>query len=465
MRKAITGQHATMMRRHVFVTVLLFALSFVQMAFADTRRAVVFTVDGAIGPAVSGYLVRGLAAIQPADTGAVILRIDTPGGLESSMREIIQAILAAPVPVIAYVAPSGARAASAGTYITYACALAAMAPGTNLGAATPVPLPGLGAVPGVQPPGKGNEGETPPEQGDAESRKILNDSIAYIRGLAELNGRNADWAAEAVRGAASLSATDALKLNVIDVIANSTDDLLRQIDGRSVKVGGKTVVLATAGLHVVTVEPGWRTRFLGVITDPNIAYLLLLLGAYALILEMSSPGAVLPGLTGTICIILALFALNMLPIDYAGAGLLLLGIGLMVAEAFIGTFGVLGAGGIVAFVFGSIMMFHGAGPGYGLSLSVIIGATAVSAAFLLLVVAMLVRSLRRPVVTGREALLGARGQVVAWDGMNGRVRVNGEVWQAHSKQKISLESRIAVTGREGLVLIVEPERPEQGQQK
>lgn len=445
------------------VAVLLLVLGFARSGFAAPSQAVVFTIDGAIGPATAGYLVRGIEAVRPAETGAIILRIDTPGGLDSSMREIIRAILASPVPVIAYVAPSGARAASAGTYITYACALAAMAPGTNLGAATPVPLPGLGPMPGAQPPANGGKDENRAEPADAESHKILNDSIAYIRGLAELNGRNADWAEEAVRGAASLSATDALRLHVVDIIASSTDDLLRQIDGRTVKVGGKAVVLATSGLHVVAVDPGWRTRFLGVITDPNIAYLLLLLGAYAIILEMSSPGAVLPGLTGTISIVLALFALNMLPIDYAGAALLLLGIALMVAEAFIGTFGVLGVGGLVAFAFGSIMMFHGTGPAYGLSLSVVIGATAVSAAFFLLVIAMLVRSIRRPVVTGREALLGARGQIVAWDGTNGRVRVNGEIWQAHSTHAVSLGSRVTVTGREGLVLIVEPERPQQGE--
>ncbi len=430
-------------------------------------------IDGAIGPAVADYVSRELAAVRPDETGVVILRMDTPGGLDTSMREIIRAILASPVPVVAYVAPSGARAASAGTYIAYACAIAAMAPGTNLGAATPIQLQGLPLLPGgqPQPPGNGNEGKPTTGAGnagsapstepvDTESRKVLNDAVAYIRSLADLNGRNADWAAEAVRGAASLPAADALKLHVIDAIAVDVPDLLRQIDGRTVKVAGKPELLATAGLDVVTVAPDWRTQLLAVITDPNIAYPLMLLGAYGLIFELSNPGTVLPGIIGTISLLVALFALNLLPVDYAGTGLVLLGIALMVAEAFIGTFGVLGAGGIVAFIFGSVMMFHGNASGFGLSISVVIAATIVSAGFFLLVIAMLLRSRRRPVVTGGEALIGATGEAVQWDGTAGRVRVKGEIWLARCQHPLQPGARIKVAEREGLVLTVEPDRQE-----
>jgi membrane-bound serine protease (ClpP class) len=436
---------------------------------AEVRRAVVLEIDGAIDPAIADYVSRQLAAVRPSDTGLVVLRIDTPGGLDTSMREIIRAILASPVPVAAYVAPSGARAASAGTYIAYACAIAAMAPGTNLGAATPVQLGGLPLLPSgqPQPPAKGNDGKESPgaggaggpplaEPADTETRKILNDAVAYIRSLAELNGRNADWAAEAVRSAVSLSAADALRLHVIDAIAGNVPDLLRQIDGRIVKVAGKPERLATAGLEVVTVAPDWRTQLLAVITDPNIAYLLMLLGAYGLIFELANPGMVLPGLIGAISLLIALFALNLLPIDYAGAGLVLLGIALMVAEAFIGTFGVLGIGGIVAFAFGSLIMFHGNAPGFALSISVVVAATVFSAGFFVLVLAMLLRSRRRPVITGGEAMIGAGGEAVSWEGMAGRVRVNGEIWLARSRHPLRPGASIKVAGREGLVLLVEP---------
>jgi membrane-bound serine protease (ClpP class) len=393
--------------------------------------------------------------------------MDTPGGLDTSMREIIRAILASPVPVAAYVAPSGARAASAGTYITYACAVAAMAPGTNLGAATPVQLIGTSRPPSGEPGAKkGDENgkggadksgdDTPAEPADAESRKVLNDAVAYIRGLAELHGRNADWAVDAVRRAVSLPASEALKMHVVDVIADDIPDLLRKVDGRTVTVAGQEVRLQTADLEIVTISPDWRTRFLSIITNPNIAYLLLLLGAYGLFFELTNPGAILPGVIGAISLSLALFALNLLPVDYAGAGLVLLGIGLMVAEVFIGAFGVIGVGGIVAFAIGSIIMFHEEAPGLELSISVVVGATIVTAAFFLLVIAMLFRSRRRPVVTGAEALLGSEGSAVTWDDGKGTVRVMGEIWHARGASTLPSGARIKVIGRDGLVLIVEP---------
>lgn len=450
-------------RRAIAALGILLAVVLTMPSAAAGRQAVVLEVDGAIGPPIADFVSRELAAVRPDDTGLVILRMDTPGGLDTSMRAIIRAILASPVPVAAYVAPSGARAASAGTYIVYACAIAAMAPGTNLGAATPVQLQALPLLPSgqSQPPSKGDEGKPAAggaEPADAETRKVLNDAVAYIRSLAELNGRNADWAEQAVRSAVSLSAADALRLHVIDAIADNVPDLLRQIDGRTVKVAGEPARLSTAGLAVVTVAPDWRTQLLAVITNPDIAYLLMLLGVYGLIFELANPGMVLPGIIGAISLLMALFGLNLLPTDYAGAGLVLLGIALMVAEAFIGTFGVLGVGGIVAFIVGSVMMFHANAPGFGLSLSVLVGATITSAGFFLLVIAMLLRSRRRPVVTGGEAMIGALGEVVAWDGMEGRVRVKGEIWQARSRHKLHAGAQIRVVGRDGLVLTVEPHR-------
>jgi membrane-bound serine protease (ClpP class) len=419
----------------------------------------VLEIEGAIGPAIAEYVVRELRGMKPGETGLVILRLDTPGGLDTSMREIIRAILASPVPVAAYVAPSGARAASAGTYITYASAIAAMAPGTNLGAATPIQLGGQPPPPGEpqkQPNGGQAAGAPVQPPLDAESRKIVNDAVAYIRSLAEVHGRNADWAADAVRGAVSLPASEALKLQVIDVIADDIPDLLRKIDGRSAIVAGKPERLATAGLEVVTVAPDWRTQLLAVITNPNVAYLLMLVGAYGLIFELANPGAVLPGVIGGISLLVALFALNLLPVDYAGAGLLLLGIALMVAEAFIGSFGVIGAGGIAAFAIGSVIMFHSNAPGFGLSLSLVAAATIVTAGLLVLGLAMLLRSRRRRVITGSEAMVGAEGEAVEWDGEQGRVRVKGEIWLARALHPVRPGMRVRVVSREDLKLTVEP---------
>ena len=464
MRAALRGARcAALSRRAARVLFWLFLGSpLLPSGAAAAPQAVVLQIDGAIGPAVADYVVRELRGIRQGETRLVVLRMNTPGGLDTSMREIVRAILSSPVPVATYVAPSGARAASAGTYIAYASAIAAMAPGTNLGAATPIRLgaPGLPGGAPQQPAGqkeKGSEGATSSsEPADAETRKAVNDAVAYIRGLAELNGRNADWAAEAVRTAVSLPASEALKLNVIDVIADDVPDLLRQIDGRVVKVAGKSERLATAGLEVVTAPPDWRTELLAVITDPNVAFLLMLLGVYGLIFEFLNPGAVAPGLVGGISLLVALYALNLLPINYAGAALVLLGIGLMVAEAHIGSFGVIGVAGIVAFVIGAIMMFPSGAPGFTLSLSVVAAATIMTAALFLLVLTMLLRSRRRPVVTGKEGLLGAEGETVAWDGDEGRVRVNGEIWRARAQRPLEAGARIKVIDREGLVLVVEP---------
>jgi membrane-bound serine protease (ClpP class) len=423
-------------------------------AAAAGQRALVLEIDGVIGPPLADYIGRELRAARPDEVGIVVLRMNTPGGLDASMRQIVSAILASPVPVATYVAPNGARAASAGTYIAYASAIAAMAPGTNIGAATPIQLAGHPMAP-PDPARQKEKAEKAGEPADAETRKLVNDAIAYIRGLAALNGRNADWAADAVRSAASVTAAEALSLHVIDVIADDIPDLLRKIDGRTVNVAGKPQQLATARLDVVTVPPGWRTELLGLVTNPNVAFILMLIGIYGLILEFFNPGAVAPGLIGAISLLVALYALALLPISYAGAALVLLGVALMVAEAHIGAFGALGVGGIAAFVIGALLMFPERVPGFTLSGGVIAGAAISSAALFIVVLAALLRSRKRPVVTGSEALIGAEGETVAWQGSEGRVRVKGEIWLARSDASLAAGDHVSVVDRDGLVLRVE----------
>jgi membrane-bound serine protease (ClpP class) len=444
-------------RRHAapaFAAIML-AMLIAVPGRAVAGRAVVLDIDGAIGPAVADYVVRALRAATPGETGLVILRMNTPGGLDSSMREIDAAILASAVPVVTYVAPNGARAASAGTYIVYASAVAAMAPGTNLGAATPIQLGGPSFFPGAQRPQDDSKDKTEPA--DAESRKAINDAAAYISGLADLNGRNAEWAVEAVRGAASLPAPEALRLHVIDVIADDVPDLLRKIDGRTVRVNGKPQRLMTAGLDIAPVAPGWRTELLAIITNPNVALILMMIGIYGLFFEFLNPGAVAPGLIGGISLLVALYALNLLPINYAGAALVLLGIALMVAEVHIGSFGAIGVGGIVAFVIGAIMMFPADVPGVGLSMPLVAIIAVATFGFFTLMVGLLLRSRRRAVVTGAEALLGAEGEAVWWQGAEGRVRVAGEIWRARTAAwPPEPGARVKVIRRDGLVLVIEP---------
>jgi membrane-bound serine protease (ClpP class) len=453
-------------RDHALAALVLLAAALQAPVAIAADRAAVLEIDGAIGPAIAGYVVREIRN-PPDGSRLIIMRMNTPGGLDTSMREIIRAMLSSPIPVVVYVAPSGARAASAGTYITYASAVAAMAPGINLGAATPVQLGRSPQPPGApsrqgsgqkgQEQGKDNaSGSAPGEPADAESRKAVNDATAYIRSLAELHGRNADWAAEAVRTAASLPASEALKLHVIDVIADDIPDLLRKIDGRSATVAGKPLRLSTAALEIAPAPPDWRTTLLAVVTDPNVAFLLMLIGIYGLVFEFLNPGTVAPGLFGGISLLVALYALNLMPINYAGVALVLLGIGLMVAEAHIGAFGVIGVAGIAAFVIGAIMMFPSDVPGFRLSLWVVGAGTAVTAGLILLVLSLLLRSRRRPVVTGKEALIGAGGEALMWEQDEGRVRVQGEVWRARAAQPLQPGTRIKVINRDGLVLVVEP---------
>jgi membrane-bound serine protease (ClpP class) len=437
------------------VLLLGIAVAPIQPAASAAGKGILLEIDGAIGPAIADYIVRELSSAAASGAGVVILRMNTPGGLDTSMREIISAILASPVPVVSYVAPNGARAASAGTYIAYASAIAAMAPSTNIGAATPVRL---GVLPHPeQPPGQqdGKQKRAPDAPSDAETRKAVNDAVAYIRGLAELNGRDAGWAVEAVRGAASLPASEALKRHVIDVIADDLPDLLRKIDGRTVKTDGRPERLATANLELVRVKPDWRTELLAVITNPNIAFIFMLIGIYGLIFEFLSPGAIAPGLIGAISLLVALYGFSLLPISYAGVALVLLGIGLLLAEAHIGSFGAIGVGGIVAFVIGAIMMFPSGTPGLELSPAVIVTAASVSVCLLVVALSMLLRSRKRRVITGKEALLGAEGEAVTWQDGEGRIRIGGEIWRACATGPLQPGARVKVMAREGLVLIVE----------
>jgi membrane-bound serine protease (ClpP class) len=454
MRRDMTGWRTVSLHLAMLAMMAAAALALPPTPAAAADRAIVLEIEGAIGPPLADYIARELTAARTDDARLIVLRMNTPGGLDTSMRKIISAILASPVPVATYVAPNGARAASAGTYIAYASAIAAMAPGTNIGAATPIQLGGNLLFPSDQKSQKDQKDAKPGEPADTETRKIINDAVAYIRSLAALNGRNADWATDAVRSAASLPASEALALHVIDVIADDVPDLLRKIDGREVTIMGKQQRLATAGLDIVVRPPDWQTELLMLVTNPNVAFILMLIGVYGLILEFFNPGAVAPGLIGAISLLVALYALAFMPINYAGAALVLLGVALMIAEVHIGAFGALGVGGIAAFVIGALMMFPAHAPGFTLSGGVIAGTALGTAALFLLALAALLRR-KRPVVTGDVALIGAEGETVAWQNGEGRVRVKGEIWLARAAAPLAAGSRVKIIGRDGLVLRVE----------
>ena len=450
-----------MWRTSAFRLVSAAVLGALSLAFAVNGPAYaqsvgpVFVIDvnGAIGIATQRQLSRALDQAKREQAQALVIRLDTPGGLVSATRDIIQEMVAAPIPVIVYVAPSGARAASAGTFITYASHVAAMAPGTNLGAATPVSMGGLPGLPGQQKDKDGEKGSK-----SASEQKAINDVVALLRSLAQLRGRNIEFAEKAVREAETMTAEEAVKANVVEILAADMKQLVAALDGRRVKIGDAERTLATRGAVTTVIEPDWRTRLLGVISDPNVAFILLMIGFYGIVLEFWNPGTLVPGTIGAISIILALMALTALPVHYGALGLLILGMALMVAEAFTPGVGILGAGGLIAFVVGAIFLFEGSGWDIEVSLTwpVIIGATLTTAVVIFGIVAAAAKAYKRPPATGSEELIGSGAEVVEWAGSNGRVHIHGETWSARAERPLQAKEKVRVVGRDGLTLIVEP---------
>lgn len=476
----------------ILMCIILLGLAWPTPA-APPARAALIDIDGAIGPATSLYYRYASQQAEARDASLIILRVDTPGGLDQPMRDIIKLMLSSRIPVVVYVAPPGARAASAGTYLLYASHVAAMAPATNVGAATPVPVMGgapedsrddRGAAerergtnqktaPEGDAPEKGRDSDKAPPPGkqdtgrqarepssspaaSAASRKAVNDASAYLRSLAERRGRNADWAELAVREGASLSAEAALKLKVIDLIATDTSDLLRQLDGRRIAWQDGELTLRTQGMVVEAIPPTWRQAFLGVLTSPTVAYLLMLVGIYGLLLEGYSPGAILPGVAGGISLLLALYAFQLLPINYAGLALLALGVALIIAETLVPSVGILGIGGVIAFVTGSILLLDSKVPGYSIPLGLVAGTATAAALLMLLSLRLLLRTSRRPPVQAQAGLALFEGVALQDFSGEGWIEVRGERWRAHCPVPIRRGQPVRIVSLQGLVLAVEP---------
>ena len=449
----------------LFAAMMLAFAGLASLSAAHAEGVVIrLEIDGAIGVATAEHIIEGIETASERNANLVLIRMDTPGGLVEPMRDIVKAILGSPVAVATYVAPDGARADSAGTYILLASHVAAMAPTTHLGAATPVSLGG-GDLP--DPPTPLNRGtqddpaddveqEGPGDQGSAMERKVLNDAIAYIRGLAEAHGRNAEWAELAVRDAATLTATAALEQNVIDLIAPDQAALLASIHGREIELNGQSVTLDTESAIVETLEPSWRNKVLSTIASPEIALLLMLVGIYGLVFEGWNPGAIVPGVVGVICLLLAAYALQVLPVNYAGLALIIVGFALITAEAFVPSFGALGLGGIAAFIFGSIMMFDSGIPGFGISILFVVSLALAAAALLLWLISYLLRLRHRGAVSGRGSIIGGIAEVMESFSGTGRVWLEGEAWAAVSALPVTKGQQVVVRELDGLTLEVEP---------
>lgn len=429
------------MKRLLFLVLLLMTFPLLNTASTIMK----LEIKGTIGPASSNYLKEGMAAAKHQKSKMILIQLDTPGGLSTSMREMIQVITNSTIPVVMYVSPKGARAASAGTYLLYASHVAAMAPGTNLGAATPVslmPMPKIGD----------SNSSTP----SALEKKVMNDAMAYIKSLAQLNDRNISWALDAVKEGKSISARDALHYGVIDLMAEDIHELLNKLEGRDVTLSGKSVTLKTQGAAIEVFEADWKTQILSIITNPNIAYIFLLIAIYGIFFELLNPGGLFPGVIGLISGVIALYALNMLPFNYAGLLLIILGIAFMVAEVLIAGFGILGIGGAIAFVFGSVLLFDAQTLGSGVSVPLIIAFSLVSVGFFIFVLRSLLHSRSVKTVTGTEGMIGATAQVLDATEEGYRVRCHGEIWYASSDNVLKIGQKVRVENLSGLILHVNP---------
>jgi membrane-bound serine protease (ClpP class) len=452
--------------RRAFVATLLSLATYAASAADET--VVVLEIKGGIGVATADYLATGIRHAEERNAELIIIDIDTPGGLAKPMRDMVQDILGSSVPVATYVSPAGARADSAGTYILLASHIAAMAPTTHLGAATPVSLNGEDVTPAepVGEPAEEPDGESegdgeardtaPPAPGSAMERKVLNDAIAYIRGLAERHDRNAEWAEKAVTEAATLTAREALEQNVIEFIAEDHADLLEQLDGYEVSMDSQEVALATLDATIEKFEPNWRIKILSAIANPEIVLLLGIIGLYGLMYEGWNPGAIVPGVVGVICLLLAAYALQVLPVNYAGLALIIVGIALMVAEAFAPSFGALGLGGVAAFVFGAIMMFDSGVPGFGISVGFVIGLAVLAALAIIWLVGYALKLRKRGAVSGRGSIIGGTGTAMQDFTGDGKIWLEGEAWAAHSEEPIRKDQEVVVRAMRGLTLEVEP---------
>lgn len=427
-------------------------------AGAETEEGARFVyrivVDGAISPASAEFIGDAIGDAEEDGARALVIQLDTPGGLVESTRDIVQAMLASRVPVVVYVAPGGARAGSAGVFLTLAAHVAAMAPGTNIGAATPITMGGDETMPGGSAPPDSAAEKAAEGGAKALDRKVLNDTVAFIRTIAEKRGRNAEWAAKAVTEASSITETEALEENVVDLVARSTEGLLDEIDGREVEVLDRTVTLDTAGAEVRPIEKGLRFKILEVIANPNIAFVLMMIGIYGIFFELMNPGSILPGVVGGISLLLAFFALQALPVNYVGILLLLFSLILFIAEIKVVSHGLLTVGGVIAFVLGGTMLFEGPGSFFRVSWSVIIPAAVLTAAFFVFAMGMAYRTWKSKPTTGREGLIGEKGVVSRRIAPRGQVRVRGELWAARAEEEIDAGETVEVVEAEGLTVRV-----------